>query len=132
MIRNRMDEARYLKGVACSLSTQQKEGRVQTSGNKDKISEYVARATDIEQTICGIIEKRNKIVSQVENIRDAEQYDILARIYIIHDDIGLVAIDNKMSWRQTYRRHLKALDTFAKLYGMDYLIEKETNVTKCQ
>lgn len=124
-INNKLSEIYQLKSMACSISVAADSDRVQTSGSKDRLGDTVSKIVDLEceidSIIDGFIEKKSRIVNQIENIDDDMQYQILFSRYINGKTFEAIADENNYSVRQILRIHGNALYEFEKEYGCYYL-----------
>ena len=125
MINNKLAEVYQLKTMVCSISVSVNEDKVQSSSDKDKLGSAVAKIVDLENEINKAIdvyvEKKDRIVSQIDSVKDIMEYQVLFSRYIEHKTFEQIAEDNDYSVRQILRIHGNALVEFEKKFGQEYL-----------
>lgn len=125
MINNKLAEIYQLKTMVCSISVSANEDKVQSSSDKDKLGSAVAKIVDLENEINNAIDvyvdKKERIVSQIDSIKDIMEYQVLFSRYIEHKTFEQIAEDNDYSVRQILRIHGNALVEFEKKFGQEYL-----------
>ena len=101
------------------------EDKVQSSSDKDKLGSAVAKIVDLENEINKAIDiyvdKKERIVSQIDSVKDIMEYQVLFSRYIEHKTFEQIAEDNDYSVRQILRIHGNALVEFEKKFGKEYL-----------
>ena len=125
MISNKLSEIYQLKTLATSISVATDGDRVQSSGNKDRMGNTVARLVDLERETDKLIqvytEKRQVIISQIDSMEDMNFYDVLFHRYIEGKTFEAISEDMHYSWRQVVRIHDDALAAFEKKFGSCYM-----------
>lgn len=125
MINNKLTEIAQLKDMAASISAPQSGERVQTTPNFDKIGTKYAKIDEMERKIDGmvdeLVDKKEKIIQQIDSMEDENTYNILFARYIEKKTFEVIATEMKYSWRQVIRLHGTALKQFEKKYGEGYL-----------
>lgn len=125
MINNKLTEIAQLKDMAASISAPQNGDRVQTTPNFDKIGTKYAEIDEMERKIdCMVdelVDKKEKIIQQIDSMEDENTYNILFARYIEKKTFEVIATEMKYSWRQVVRLHGTALKQFEKKYGEGYL-----------
>lgn len=125
MINNKLTEIAQFKDMAASISSPQSGERVQTTPNFDKIGTKYAKIDEMERKIDGmvdeLVDKKEKIIQQIDSMEDENTYNILFARYIEKKTFEVIAIEMKYSWRQVVRLHGTALKQFEKKYGEVYL-----------
>lgn len=125
MISNKLSEIYQLKTLATSISVATDGDRVQSSGNKDRMGNTVARLVDLERETDKLIqvytEKRQVIISQIDSMEDMNFYDVLFHRYIEGKTFEAISEDIHYSWRQVMRIHDDALAVFEKKFGSCYM-----------
>lgn len=127
MINNKLTEIAQIKDMAASISAPQSGERVQTTPNFDKIGTKYAKIDEMERKIDGmvdeLVDKKEKIIQQIDSMEDENTYNILFARYIEKKTFEVIATEMKYSWRQVVRLHGTALKQFEKKYGEGYLNE---------
>lgn len=127
MINNKLTEIAQLKDMAVSISATQSGERVQTTPNFDKIGTKYAKIDEMERKIDGmvdeLVDKKEKIIQQIDSMEDENTYNILFARYIEKKTFEVIATEMKYSRRQVVRLHGTALKQFEKKYGEGYLNE---------
>lgn len=125
MIQNKLSEISQLKRMAISITIEPKEVNVQTSSDKDRMGTAVAKLVDLEnetdRLVDEYIDKRKRIVEQIDSISDTNMYHVLSEKYIARKDLSVIAVEMGYSFKQVCRIHGNALSEFEKLYGNEYL-----------
>lgn len=128
MINNKLTEIAQLKDMAASISAPQSGERVQTTPKFDKIGTRYAKIDEMERKIDGmvdeLVDKKEKIIQQIDSMEDENTYNILFARYIEKKTFEVIATEMKYSWRQVVRLHGTALKQFEKKYGEGYLNEQ--------
>ena len=128
MTNNKLTEIAQLKDMVVSISAPQSGERVQTTPNFDKIGTKYAKIDEMERKIDGmvdeLVDKKEKIIQQIDSMEDENTYNILFARYIEKKTFEVIATEMKYSWRQVVRLHGTALKQFEKKYGEGYLNEQ--------
>ena len=125
MIKNKMTELSQYKDLIYGLSGVVNEERVQKSPDFDKIGGAIAKLDEMERKLDKMIdeyvEKKTKIIEQIDKMDDEIHYQILFSRYIEKKTFEKIATEINYSFRNTTRLHGKALKEFEKIYGHLYL-----------
>lgn len=132
MIQNKLSEVYQLRTMVSNISIVVDGDKVQTSGNKDILGNTMAKIYDLEKEIDEIIdefvEKKNKIIWQIENMmkefnteRGEEYYDVLTAKFVKCMAFDDIPGEVKMSERKMFYVYKEAIEEFEKLYGHEYL-----------
>lgn len=125
MIQNKLSEIYQLKTMACSVTVSNDGDRVQNSGNKDRMGSTVAKIVDLEretdELVDSFVEKRKRIVEQIDSMEDVDYYHVLSMRYVARDTFETIAEKTNWSIRKVFSLHGKALLEFEKLFGSEYL-----------
>ena len=119
-IANKLKEIHNLRLMVDSIGSISDADKVQTSPTKDKIGVIVAKIIDMEREVDLMVDKRWRIVTEIESVKENESYDILARVYVLGQDFKAIAIEKSMSYRHFLRLHDKAIMDFESIYGVVY------------
>lgn len=114
-IQNKLEEIDKLRRMASGTSYSESE-RVQTSLSADKVGAIASRIVDMEKEVDRLIDERCVIVAEIESMKNEDDYDVLASIYILGKDIKTVAVEMGKSYRHVLDLHKKALKDFEDLY----------------
>ena len=124
-INNKLSEIAQYKELAQSISAVENKERVQTSPDFDKIGGAIAKLDEMERKLDKMIdeyvEKKTKIIEQIDKMDDEIHYQILFSRYIEKKTFEKIATEINYSFRNTTRLHGKALKEFEKIYGHLYL-----------
>lgn len=124
MIQNKLSEINQLKHIATSITIAPKEVNVQASSDKDKMGSAVAKLLDLEKEtdrlVDDYIEKRKRIIEQIDSMEDTNMYHVLSERYIMRKDLSVIAVEMGYSFKQVCRIHGNALVEFERLYGKEY------------
>lgn len=125
MIQNKLAEISQLKHMATSITIEPKEVNIQTSSDKDRIGNAIAKLVDLEnetdKLVNDYIDKRKHIIEQIDGIKDTNMYHVLSERYIARKDLGVIAVEMGYSFKQICRIHGNALAEFENKYGHEYL-----------
>ena len=125
MVNNKLAEIYQLKTMVCSISVSANEDKVKSSSDKDKLGSAVAKIVDLENEINKAIDiyvdKKERIVAQIDSVKDIMEYQVLFSRYIEYKTFEQIAEDNDYSVRQILRIHGNALVEFEKKFGQEYL-----------
>lgn len=81
-IQNKIYEYVQIKEMSVSITVSTEGERVQSSGCKDKIGDLVVKMIAIQEDINKLIDKRADIIKVIEQVSDADNYDILHKRYV--------------------------------------------------
>ena len=125
MIQNKLSEIYQLKTMACSVTVSNEKERVQTSSDKDRLGSTVAKIVDLEKEtdrlVDSFVEKRKRIVEQIDSIDNIDYYNVLSMRYVSRDTFESIAEKTNWSIRKVFSLHGKALLEFETRYGKEYL-----------
>jgi len=112
LIENKMIERQQWQSIARGTGQGANGERVQSSGNPQKMADAVARYVDIEAEIDAAInkyvDKRNHIISVIEQLPVTE-YDILHKVYVQGVPLDEVAVAFGKSYSWVTSKHGRAL-----------------------
>ena len=125
MIQNKLSEICQLKNIATSATMAIKEVNVKTSPDQDRMGSAIAKLIDLERETSNLIgeyiDKRERIISQIDSIENTNMYHVLSERYIMRKDLVDIASEMGYSFKQVCRIHGNALAEFERLYGSEYL-----------
>lgn len=125
MIDNKLSELYRLRQLVSSISISTDGERVMSSGSMDKMGDSVAKIVDLEysvsETISQYTELRQKIISQIDSLKNYEYYSVLFSRYVSNNEFWKIADEMGYSERQVFRIHGSALKEFEKNFGKEYL-----------
>lgn len=125
MIQNKLSEISQLKHMAKSITIAPQEVKVQTSNDKDRMGNVVVKLVDLEKEtdklVDDYIDKRKRIIEQIDSIKDTNMYHVLSERYIMRKELSVIAVEMGYSFKQVCRIHGNALLEFEKMYGEEYL-----------
>ena len=107
VIDNKLIEVKQWKDRATSTTTILTPDKVQASGSQQKMADSVERWLDLEKEINAEIDRLIKVKKQViavlERLTDAEQYDVLHKLYVQHKDFPSIqavadSVGRSYSW----------------------------------
>lgn len=112
VIRNKMAEREQWRAIATGTTAQMGGERVQSSGSKQKMADAVGRYVDIEteidKYIDALVDTKKEIISVIERL-DADQYDVLHKVYVQYLTLDEVASMNEKSYSWATTVHGLAL-----------------------
>ena len=120
-ISNKREEILNLRSMVYGTSAPMGGDRVQKSGDKDKLGSFMSKIVDMEQELKEMISKRCSIVQEIENLENVDEYDVLAKKYILQKNVKEIASETGKTPRQIFSVTSKAIDNFEKKYGHKYL-----------
>ena len=125
MIQNKLSEIYQLKTMACSITIEPKEDKIQTSSDKDRMGSTVVKIVDLENEVDSLVDelvdKRKKIIEQIDNMDNDDYYHVLTERYVLKKTFNEIAQGESWGSRQVYRVHDKAIVEFERIYGEEYL-----------
>lgn len=125
MIQNKLSEINHLKTIATSINISPKDVNVQISSDKDRMGSAVTKLIDLEREtdklIDDYIDKRKRIIEQIDSMEDTNMYHVLSEKYVNQKDLSVIAVEMGYSFKQVCRIHGNALVEFERLYGKEYI-----------
>lgn len=120
MIANKREEILNLRSMVYGTSALIGGDRVQSSGDKDKLGSFMSKIVDTEREMEVIVSKRWEIVQEIESLDDTDEYNILAKRYILKKNVKEIASEERETERHVFRLISKAMINFEKKYGKKY------------
>ena len=118
LICNKEIEKAQWRSVAMSMGGSGDGERVQSSGSQQKMSEAVLHIVEIEREIDALIDsyvdKKKEIISVLEEL-EADEYDVLHKLYIQEVDAGIVAIECNKSYSWVMKKRMTGLQQVAEV-----------------
>lgn len=125
MIKNKITELSSLREMCYGLSAIPNEERVQSTPNFDKIGTVVSKLDGLERSIDSLvdefIDKRTRIISQIDSMSDESMYNVLFARYVEKKTFEKISDEMNYSFKQTTRIHGNALREFEKIFGKEYV-----------
>lgn len=121
MIANKREEILNLRSMVYGISAPMGGDRVQSSGDKDKLGSFMSKIVDTEREMEALVSKRWGIVQEIESLDDTDEYNVLAKKYILQKSIKEIGIEEHESDRHTLRLVSRAINSFEEKYGKNYL-----------
>lgn len=125
MIKNKITELSSLREMCYGLSAIPNEERVQSTPNFDKIGTVISKLDGLERSIDSLvdefIDKRTKIISQIDSMSDESMYNVLFARYVEKKTFEKISDEMNYSFKQTTRIHGNALREFEKRFGVEYI-----------
>lgn len=122
VIDNKLIEITQWKDRATSTTTILTPDKVQSSGSQQKMADSVERWIDLEREINAdideLIQVKKKVIVILEMLTDAEQYDVLHKLFVQHKtypsmQVLAAAVDKSVTWVNA--RKTKGLDNIDKI-----------------
>lgn len=86
IIENKLMEKAQWKSIAIGITPQYGGERVQTSGGQQRMADAVGRYLDMERNIDAyvdqLVDAKNEVISVIEQLKNAIEYDLLHKVYI--------------------------------------------------
>jgi DNA-directed RNA polymerase specialized sigma subunit len=113
MIDNKQIEVEQMYSLATSISVSTDSDRVQTSGIKDKVGDTVSKIVDLQNEINNMIDefvdRKQEVIKTIEQLNDADEYDVLHKHYIQGKNWVQIADDMSYSYQGVHKIHKRAL-----------------------
>ena len=128
-IKDLLKEAEKWYDIATSTGNSDlTQPRVQSSPNPDRIGEVVAKVVDYQRECIRLAESKTElkhtIIEQIKSLKGEKgemYYNLLYGYYIDNKKMGVLAVENDYSYRQTLTLFNQGLKEFEKKYGETYL-----------
>lgn len=118
MVKNKLSELAELKELSCGISAVTNEERVQTSGDKDRLGNVVAKIVDMENEIDELVDQfvdlKKDILQMLSMLENQKHKQILFKKYFEYKSIYTIADELEMSDRGCKKAHKRALEEFEK------------------
>lgn len=121
MVTNKINELERYKSLTTSITTDAQSERVQSSGDKDRVGNLVAKIVDLQSEIDNLLFFRSRIIKQMESIDDSDEYQIIYSKYIDGCTMNEISRNINLSRTQVYRKYEQGMRNFERKYGKGYL-----------
>ena len=123
MIENKLQEIYVLRTTATRVTVSIEQERVKTSPSnvlENTIAKIIDKEWEIDKLVDEMIDKRSKIVEQIDAIENPKFYSILTYKYVQCMSNKEVEQMMKLQERQVKNLHHDALCEFERLYGVEF------------
>lgn len=123
MIENKLQEIYALRTTATRVTVSIEQERVKTSPSnvlENTIAKIIDKEWEIDKLVDEMIDKRSKIVKQIDAIENPKFYSILTYKYVQCMSNKEVEQKMKLQERQVKNLHHDALCEFERIYGVDF------------
>lgn len=125
MVKNKLSELAELKTMALGVGALNDGERVQTSGDKDRLGNAVARIVDMEKEIDELVDQfvdlKKDILQMLSMLENQKHKQILFKKYFEYKSIYTIADELGMSDRGCKKAHKRALEEFKKIKNHNIL-----------
>lgn len=113
-IKNKLIEIQQLEDMKYSITAQLENEAVQTSPNYDKLADLIAKIEELEEIIVNersnMLDARRERIKVIEQLPDANQYDLLHMMYVQQKSLKEASIDIGIPYDTAKDIHGKALE----------------------
>lgn len=123
MIDNKLQEIYVLRTMATRVTISTEQERVKSSPSnvlENTIAKIIDKEWEIDKLVDEMIDKRSKIVEQIDAIENQRFYAILTYKYVQCMTNKEIMIKMKIQERQVKNLHHDALCEFERLYGINF------------
>lgn len=123
MIENKLQEIYALRTTATRVTVSIEQERVKTSPSnvlENTIAKIIDKEWEIDKLVDEMIDKRSKIVKQIDAIENPKFYSILTYKYVQCMSNKEVEQKMKLQERQVKNLHHDALCEFERIYGVNF------------
>ena len=114
-----LEELAWLKAKATKITSTLSPEPGGGSGNQDKLGDAVAKIIDIQQEINeavdAFVDKKNEVRELLEQITNADQLDLLYKVYFQYQTLEQAACEMGYTYRNVCYIHGKALQEVERL-----------------
>ena len=119
-IKDKIEEEQRWRDIATNTTTKLSDMKVQTSKDPDPMGSAITKAVTYQresaELAAALVELKNTITTQIDNIEDDKAYLILKMVFVQGKDFSEVAVELKRSYRHT----LREVDNAVKKFGDKY------------
>ena len=121
-IDNQLEDLAHLKALTRKITSAWGSEPVGGTHNQDKLGDAVARILDMEKeinvAIDRFVDKKNEVRAVLEKVQNADQLDVLYKVYFQYETLEQVACEMNMSYRNACYIHGAALQTVEALLAV--------------
>lgn len=132
MINNKLSELAEVKTMAFGVTALNDGERVQTSGDKDRLGNAVAKIVDMEKEIDELVDKfvdyKKEVLQILSMLKSQRHKQILFGKYFEYKSIYTIADELEMSDRGCKKAHKRALEEFEKIKNTIYCIPIDSSL----
>lgn len=114
-IDNKLEDLAHLRALARKIASAWGTEPIGGTHNQDKLGDAVAKIIDMEKDINAavdkFVDKKNEVRLLLEKIQNADQLDLLYKVYFRYETIEQAACEMNMSYRNACYLHGRALQT---------------------
>ena len=114
-IDNKIEDLAHLKALTKKITSAWGTEPVSGSRSQDKLGDAIAKIVDMEQEINDAVDKyvdkKNEVRALLEKVTDADQLDLLYKVYFQYETLEQVSCEMNMSYRNACYIHGRALQT---------------------
>lgn len=119
-INNKLRELEDLKAMVTKITATWKDDVVSGGGrSQDKLGDAVSRIVDLQneinQEIDNYVDMKREIKGIIDQIKNADQVNVLYRRYFLYETFEKIACDMHMTYRNVCYIHGKALEAVKEL-----------------
>jgi DNA-directed RNA polymerase specialized sigma subunit len=94
-----------MENVSIPLDRENVSGTRNTKGFEGTMLKMIDKEQELEDMIQDLLEKRSKITSVIETVKNPQEYDVLHQTYVQEKAVKEIAYD--LNYSMTYIRKLK-------------------------
>lgn len=112
------DELRLLATSTGSLEYSKERVNASSTGDtlEKKVIKYVDLEKEINETINEFVDKKHKIIDEIQGLDGVSHIDILFKKYVENKRLGVIATEMKYSYSRVKHLHTEALQAFESKY----------------
>ena len=119
-IKDKLDEEQRWRDIATNTTSKLSDMKVQTSKDPDPMGTAISKAVTYQresaELAAKLVDLKNTITMQIDNIDDSKAYLILKMVFVQERDYSEVAVELKRSYRHTVREIDNAIKKFGDKY----------------
>lgn len=118
LIENKIAEMDHWKAIATGTTAYSEADRVQSSGSKDKMADAVCRYLQIDEELNRavdlLVDTKQEVIRTIEQL-EADEYDILHKLYVQGKTFQEVAEDKAKSYSWVTSKHGRGLASLQRI-----------------